>query len=1012
MRVAALLAGAVLVAAVDARAEAGRQPVRAFDVDDGLAHSFVGRIVADSRGFLWFCTARGLSRFDGRGFVTFGSADGLAGPEVLDLVEDSDRSTYWVGTSEGLFRFAGNRPPATGRLFEKVELPVGGSVRRLLSDRAGRIWAGTGEGLAVLLPAAEGRKPRRILPAEGAKGGATAVLALLEDDEGAIWAGTHDRGLFRVAPDLGDVLRFPENIPGLFFIRDLAKGPDGRIWCSFLGGVVRLHPTPDTKGNPVADAFDRASGIPSVDTTDLLATAGGEILVGTTAGVARLTRDAGGHWRVRERWTTRDGLESDLVGALALDPAGNLWIGTSTRGAMRLLRGGLRRYPEVEESASFLVGLSGDGGAGMVVLAAVEQRRYRLHHLSPEGHSAIDVRMPRDISYLGWGAPRIVRDVTGSWWVATGNGLVRYGGRDGGPNRLGSRPDKVFGPEDGLPGADVFSVFADSRGGIWVSVSGPLPGRSSVAHRESGARSFSTFPHPIGSSPGDLAIRFAEDRTGAVWIRFASGRVTRVGPGGTFAPVAFQPPVPQSSGRCLAFDSRHRLWIASDGVHIADEPLAETVRIRPGPAELRDATVNCLVEDEAGRLYFGTDRGVVRLDESAHTLRRFTTADGLPGDGILQCGKDAKGGLWFADLQGVARLEPGADPGPRPPQVRIASVRIDGVPLPIAPLGSASLGPLALRSRPRHVEVAFFAIGHAPGQNLPFQHRFEEGADWSAPSGNQTLDFPRLAPGRHRLFLRAVPSQGGSATPAMLELLIPAPLWQRPWFLALVFGATLAALFVAYRIRLTRALAFERMRTRIATDLHDEVGADLSRISLLAEIVRRDLDERPSRARALLEEVARTARGAVADMSDIVWALKPGRGDLAEVVARVGDFAAEIAVPAGTALRIATDDDLEGILLAGEHRRELYLLLKEAVVNAIRHAGARSLELEVRRVERGIVATVRDDGRGFSPAPPPTGRGGHGLGNMRARAERLGGVLLIQSTPGQGTVIRLVLPRA
>lgn len=1013
MRGLALLAVLVVCAGPmgAAQAEPGRQPVWPFDVDDGLASSHVRRIVTDSQGFLWFCTAKGLSRFDGESFVTFDADDGLAGPVVLDLLEGADR-TYWVGTSSGLYRFDGERPPSGAALFDRVELPVGGAVRRLLLDHRGRIWVGTSEGLAVL-EKTPGLQPRRILPTSGGTGEPTAVMALLEDAEGAIWAGTQESGLCRVGPGLEVDRCFPGDTPGLNFIRDLVADAGGDIWCSFFGGVARLHSRPLSHTNPVAEIFDHESGLPSVDTGYLLPDASGEILVGTTAGVARLARDASGAWRVSVPWTTREGLTSDLVQALAFDPAGNLWIGTSARGAMKVVRTGFRRFLEAEEGASAIVRLIGDGFGGMVALSAVQARRYRLHHFDRTGHTALDVGLPPGISYLGWGRQRIALDRSGAWWVGTGRGLLRYRAVGGpGISRLQSPPDGEFGRGDGLPGVDVYAVFADSRGAVWVSVSQPAPGGSSVAVREAGAQRFTVLPSEVGDGPGDVATGFVEDPTGTVWIEFASGRVTRVRPDRTYTPVSLEPSLARRWEPRLFFDSRGRLWIASQGVAVVDTPSSDSLRARPGPEVLRDSTVFCAVEDGAGRLYFGTDGGVVRFDEGTGAVRRFTPADGLPGYSILFCAKDGGGDLWFGDVHGLARLTPWVDEPQAPPQVRIASVRVDGADLPVAPLGSRSVGPLTLKARPRQLRVEYLAILHAPGGRVRFQHRFDDASAWSVPSETRALDFPRLSPGKHRLAIRAVSGQGEPAPPAILELVVPAPVWQRPWFVAVVLATAIAAVVAVYRVRLARALAIERMRTRIATDLHDEVGADLSRISMLADVVTRNLETDPSRARAMLADVARTARDAVADMSDIVWALKPTRENLGEVVARLRDFVADFAPRAGIAVDVVAAEDLEGVPLSGDQRRELYLLLKEAIANAVRHSGAHAVELEVRRSDRGVVATLRDDGRGFAADAPRPGRGGHGLAHMRARADRIGGNLTIVSAPGRGTTIRIELPRA
>ena len=124
------------------------------------------------------------------------------------------------------------------------------------------------------------------------------------------------------------------------------------------------------------------------------------------------------------------------------------------------------------------------------------------------------------------------------------------------------------------------------------------------------------------------------------------------------------------------------------------------------------------------------------------------------------------------------------------------------------------------------------------------------------------------------------------------------------------------------------------------------------------------------------------------------------------------DYAADVAVSTGIALSVIAGEEPERIVLDDEDRRELYLLLKEAVSNAIRHAGASTLTVEV-RIEHGrIVAEVRDDGHGFQPGSPGRPLGGRGIGNMRARAGRLGGTLTVEGNGGRGTTVRVELPSA
>ncbi|HJQ97146.1 MAG TPA: ATP-binding protein, partial [Candidatus Polarisedimenticolaceae bacterium] len=910
-----------------------------------------------------------------------------------------ERAVHWVGTTEGLYRLDRDRPPSAGRIFERVALPLGGSIRRLLPDRRHRLWIASSDGLAVMTG-----DRTEIVPLEHAdpQERAVTVFALVESKDGAIWAGTQADGLYRIDPTGGRVQHFARGLHGLNFIRDLLEGPDGRIWCTYFGGVTRLAASPERHENPVETVYETGDGIPSADTTDIVADRDGGILAGTVAGVARLTSDAGGGWKVAGRIAMRDGLLSDAVRALAFDPAGSLWLGTIARGAMKIVPAGFRRYPGVEESASILVTLVPVGHDDMLALAAVAAERYRLHRLTAEGSSALDVKLPAGLTYLGWGNPRLSLAREGGYWLATGHGLLWL--RD-----LGRPPERCLGPRDGLPGSDILWIVQDRGGTLWASVADARPGSGTLVRRAPGTRSFSPVTGD-GAEPGDLAKSLVEAPDGSVFVGYGSRRVIHVDPRGEAKTLTFDPPLGGLTR--LFFDHAGRLWILAEGASYSDDPFASTVRLRPGEPSLRDVQVNCMVEDAAHRLYFGTDRGVFRVDEPQGSARIYTRADGLPGDTVTQCALGNDGGVWFSDPHGVARLIPAGSTRLPSPVARLAALRVDGEAWPIGPLGTARLGPIQLTPGAHRIAAEFFAIDHAPGERISFQHELEGKGGWSTPSDARTLEFPRLGPGRHLLLVRAVRSTQGTADAASVDILIPAPVWQRAWFVTLIVAVLLGSAMVGYRIRVGRLLAFERMRTGIATDLHDAVGADLSRISLLADIALRDVETQPERVRTMLGEVARTARDAVREMSDIVWALQSKPADLGQVLGRVRDYAADVAAPSGIDLQVRAGEPAEGAKLDDGGRRELYLLLKEAVSNAIRHAGARTIEITVDARAGGFVAEVRDDGRGFDPAAPPASRGGRGLGNMRRRAERLGGELTVTSAAGSGTTVRIDVPSA
>lgn len=231
------------------------------------------------------------------------------------------------------------------------------------------------------------------------------------------------------------------------------------------------------------------------------------------------------------------------------------------------------------------------------------------------------------------------------------------------------------------------------------------------------------------------------------------------------------------------------------------------------------------------------------------------------------------------------------------------------------------------------------------------------------------------------------------------------------WFLAVVAAILAAGAFVAARVRADRVLALERVRARIAADLHDDIGSSLSRISILSEVARRKVPA--GEADALLAEIAETARSLVGSMSDAVWSIDPRQDDLRNVVARIRTFATDVLD--GKGITWTFDAPTEpGARLAPETRRELFLVFKEAVTNVARHSGARSAAIRLDLLGGSVTLEVADDGRGFDSGPArdldSSLRRGRGLLNMKVRAKRMGGSLSVESKPGRGTRLVLVLP--
>jgi signal transduction histidine kinase len=241
-----------------------------------------------------------------------------------------------------------------------------------------------------------------------------------------------------------------------------------------------------------------------------------------------------------------------------------------------------------------------------------------------------------------------------------------------------------------------------------------------------------------------------------------------------------------------------------------------------------------------------------------------------------------------------------------------------------------------------------------------------------------------------------------------VDFVVLAPVWQRWWFLAILAVLGAVAAYALHRWRLARVVELERVRTRIATDLHDDIGSGLSQIAILTEVVRRKGEAGARAVPEALSEIAGTARELVDSMSDIVWAIDPEHDRIGDLTHRMRRFAEDLCGAAGIALTFRAPDSGKSVVVGALVRRQVYLVLKESLNNAVRHSGCNEALVEFRLEGGDLRLTVADNGRGFDP-DAASANGGHGVKSIRERARRLGGSVEWKSLPG-GTAVELRAP--
>lgn len=242
-------------------------------------------------------------------------------------------------------------------------------------------------------------------------------------------------------------------------------------------------------------------------------------------------------------------------------------------------------------------------------------------------------------------------------------------------------------------------------------------------------------------------------------------------------------------------------------------------------------------------------------------------------------------------------------------------------------------------------------------------------------------------------------------------------LWQRWWFVYavgfLVLISTVTTLLVVekrrHRLQLQRAAqerALERERARIAQDLHDDLGSSLSRIAMLSGLLRAEKDN-PSQVEAHAEKLSEAANHTVRALDEIVWAVRSDSDTLQSLVDYIAHVASELFEGNRTRCRLDLPADLPALTLPPDLRHNIFLIAKEALTNVLKHAQGSQAQVEIKIDGREFKLVITDDGRGFDPAAKTAAQPNNGLGNMRRRAEAIGGSLNLTSAPGKGTRLEL-----
>ncbi len=858
--------------------------------------------------------------------------------------------------------------------FSEADGLLSNQIRCLLAGRDGALWIGSEGGLTRY----KDGKFSNFTEKNGLL--ASSVRGLCEDRQGNLRIATA-RGLSTLNRE-GSIRTLeirPKTAANL--LKFVCEDRQGRIWTGSNEGLNRVE------GDTIA-TYGLEEGLPNRLVMTGYEDRRGQLWVGTYHGVARMVE---GRFIP---WPDREGVFGDLIYTLFEDREGSLWVGaqdglyclTPARFTAYTTREGLTRnnVMSVYEDSSGAICI-GTWGGGL--------RRLEDGRISPGGES--QPLQEGEVLALHEG-----RD--GSLWVGLdhGGGLIRV---KGGSEALFARAPDLFE-------AAIRVVHEDRAGALWIGTSRGL-------NRFQGGR-FTGYTTENGLA-GNMILALCEEPGAGLWIG-TDGGLSRWD-GATFSRLAVPGGPSTNWVNALYLDDRQTLWVGTRGgglCRLKDRQFT-AYTTRQG---LFSDEVYEILEDNSGFFWMSCRRGIFRvhrkqLDDLAQGIRTslsctaFGRADGLPS---VQCNGVAKpagwkgrdGRLWFPTIRGVVAVRPGIETNDRPPPVVIEEVTVGGRLLRSAALPASNSANLRVPAGWGRIEIHYTALSFKAPEKNRFRYRLE-GIDsaWVDAGAHRSASYDNVAPGRHRFRVVACNNDGvWNEDGAVLMLEFAPHFWQTWWFKALGVAALVLLLMVLYRSRVGRLRAIENLRIQIAANLHDDVGARLTKVSMLTELADRETkDNHPGKT--YIRNAFGTVREITRAMDEIVWTINPKNDTLDHLANYIFQYAQEYFQDTGINCRLDVPAQLPDRPVSTEVRHNLFMAVKEALNNALKHAHATEVRIGLGVNDGRTTITVTDNGRGFSVSQAQ-GKG-DGLQNMKERLEQIGGCLILQSEPGRGTNIRM-----
>lgn len=1031
-----------------------------ININDGLSQSMIFAIMQDKVGYMWFGTANGLNRYDGYEFKVYRNnskdSTSISDNGITSIYEDED-GYIWIGTNEGVLnRF--DRKTETFKRFhitdnedflliqpdEYFSYPIifsrnnNKTITSIAQDETGDLWIGTwGKGVIRFNPNNNKTDYYYRNPADPNSISYNRVTKIIVDQSGLIWVGTFGGGLNRVVK--WEDSENEDNSIGFYSYQMVAdyesslsddkivtlfEDESGNIWIGTFGGGINVLgkeekslTRDDAQFIMFENDFGDGNSLCNNNVMAIEKDSDGNMWFGTFGGGLDLYDSSTNEFsHFYNSSDSKNSLADNEIISLFIDRSGILWIGTHLGKGISKLESNKNKFKAISKSESSNKGLNDD-----LVWALFEDNKEDLWIGTYRGGVNVYNRKNDTFSYFNTIADKskrindnhirsITEDDEGNIWIGTYSGGLNHINRKNGKiTIIQNRP----GDNSSLGANQIQALTLDDEGNLWIGTFGGGLNKINLSEQNGKIPSdievkrYVNYPFDKQSISDNRIYSLYNEKNGSLWVGTFGGGLNKFDKKTeTFESFVSDPKNPNSisSNRIMVIHGQNEntLWIGTygGGLNRFDKNTKE-FKVYGETEGLNSDAIYGILEGKEGELWLSGDNGLIKFDLETERFTQYDIDDGLQSM-EFSGGSYAKlkdGSLCFGGINGFNIFHPDSIKT----TVNYAPVVINNIRIFNKPLKGERTS-LTLEYDQNFFSFGFASLEYKNSQDAIYEYMLQGlEEDWQQTSSKLRIaNYTNVAPGEYLFKVRrkdaTSPANSGLAT---VELKILPPFWLTWWFILLSFIAAAALISYLSILRYRQLLAIEKLKTRLAADLHDNIGAGLTEISIMSELVSHNSNNEASKP--LLSKISNRARDLVDGMSDIVWVVNPQKDSLHDIILRLRDTYNDLFTQMNISFKNNNLDEIIDLKLPIDYKQHLYLIFKEAINNAIKHSGCSLIELKVIYNSGQLIITLKDDGKGIEEKDINYG---NGIQNMRNRTKQINGQIVWESAPGSGTQIK------